>query len=161
MILTPVTEVRMNEIKVKRLLLAGLAMFLTWIFAEVIVEQVIGRILFGNLTENLWRGTLAVGDWNILNHGLNIFVALLNTTLMVWLYASLRPMYGVGTKTALIISAWGVIWTISFTVNLINLGVVPPFAGLIEAVYESIELPIAMTAGASVYEGSEPEPREA
>ena len=145
----------MNEIKVKRLLLAGLAMFLTWMIFEVLVEQVVGRIIFGNLINELWLDAMVVNDWGILNHGLNILIALLNSTLFVWLYASLRPMYGVGTKTALIISAWGVIWTFSLTVNLVNLGLIPPLAGMMEAVYESIELPIAMMAGASVYEGSE------
>jgi hypothetical protein len=145
----------MNEIKVKRLLLAGLAMFLTWMIFEVLVEQVVGRIIFGNLINELWLDAMVVNDWSILNHGLNILIALLNSTLFVWLYASLRPMYGVGTKTALIISAWGVIWTFSLTVNLVNLGLIPPLAGMMEAVYESIELPIAMMAGASVYEGSE------
>ena len=150
----------MNEIKVKRLLLAGLAMFLTWMIFEVLVEQVVGRIIFGNLINELWLDAMVVNDWSILNHGLNILIALLNSTLFVWLYASLRPMYGVGTKTALIISAWGVIWTFSLTVNLVNLGLIPPLAGMMEAVYESIELPIAMMAGASVYEGSEHEDPE-
>ena len=150
----------MNEIKVKRLLLAGLAMFLTWMIFEVLVEQVVGRIIFGNLINELWLDAMVVNDWGILNHGLNILIALLNSTLFVWLYASLRPMYGVGTKTALIISAWGVIWTFSLTVNLVNLGLIPPLAGMMEAVYESIELPIAMMAGASVYEGSEHEDPE-
>lgn len=64
-------------------------------------------------------------------------------------------MYGVGARTALITSALGVIWVWSLTINLINLGFFPPVAGLVEAVYESIEFPLAMLAGAAVYEGRE------
>jgi hypothetical protein len=142
----------MNEIRVKPLLLAGLGTFLAWIFAEILVEQVIGRILFGNLIEELWLQTTIVSEWGALNHVLNIFIALLNSTLMIWLYASLRPMYGVGTRTALITWALGTIWVWSLTINLINLGFFPPMAGLVEAVYESIEFMIAMIVGAAVYE---------
>ena len=36
----------MNEIRVKRMLLAGLAMLVVWVAVEVLVEQVIARILF-------------------------------------------------------------------------------------------------------------------
>ena len=145
----------MNEIRVKRMLLAGLTMFLVWIVAEIIVEQVIGRILFGNLIEERWlQTTTNLSDWNALNHVVNVLVTLLNCTLLIWLYASLRPMYGVGTKTALITSALGVVLGLSLFINMINLGLLPSQVGMIEAVFVSIELPIAMLAGAAVYEGA-------
>ncbi len=38
------------------------------------------------------------------------------------------------------------------TVNGINLGLFPPQVGLVEWVYELIEFPLAMIAGALVYE---------
>jgi hypothetical protein len=142
----------MNEIRVNRMVLAGLATFVVWIVAEIIVEQLIGRVLVGNHIQELWLQTTNVGDWGVLNHALNIFLALLNSTLLIWLYASLRPMYGVGTKTALITSALGVIWGFSLTVNGINLGIFPAQVGLVEAVFEMIEFPVAMIAGAAVYE---------
>jgi len=145
----------MNEIRVKRMLLAGLTMFLVWIVAEIIVEQVIGRILFGNLIEERWlQTTTNLSDWNALNHVVNVLVTLLNCTLLIWLYASLRPMYGVGTKTALITSALGVVLGLSLFINMINLGLLPLQFGLMEAVFEAIEFPIAMLAGAAVYEGA-------
>jgi len=145
----------MNEIKVKRLFVAGLATFAAWIAAEIVVEQVVGRILFGNLIAEQWFEATVLSDWGGLNHLLNIFIGLLNSTILIWLYASLRPMYGVGTKTALITSAVGVIWGVSLAINTINLGLIPPLAGSIEALYVAIEFPIAMIAGATVYEGSE------
>jgi hypothetical protein len=40
-------------------------------------------------------------------------------------------------------------------INFINLGLLPMKAGLIEAVFEAIEFPIAMMAGAAIYEGQE------
>lgn len=145
----------MNEIRVKRMLLAGLAMFLVWIVAEIIVEQMIGRLLFGNLIDDRWLQTATnLGEWTASNHLVNLFIALLNSTLLIWLYASLRPMYGVGTKTALITSALGVVLGFSLFINMINLGLLPLQFGLMEAVFEAVEFPIAMLAGAAVYEGA-------
>jgi hypothetical protein len=80
-------------------------------------------------------------------------VGLLNCTVMIWLYASLRPMYGVGTKTALITAAFGVVWIFSMFVNMANLGLLPLRLAVVEASFEAIEIPIAMMIGAVVYEG--------
>jgi hypothetical protein len=112
-------------------------------------------MLFGDRIQQTWLQTTDVRDWSSLNHALNFFISLLNTTLLIWLYASLRPMYGVGTKTALITSAVGIVWGVSLMANLTNLGLIPMEAGLVEAAFVTIELPIAMLAGAAVYEGDE------
>lgn len=143
----------MNRIRLNRMLLAGLVTFFVWIVVELIVEQVIGRMVFGNLVQVEWLYSTNVRNWDIGNHILNISIALMNCTVLMWLYASLRPMFGVGTKTALITSAFGIILGLSMTVNGINLGLFPARLGLIEIVYEAIEFPLAMIAGALVYEG--------
>jgi len=147
----------MNRIRLNRMLLAGLATFFVWIAAEILVEQVFGRVLFGDLIDKQILQASNIRDWVVPNYVLNILIALVNCTILIWLYASLRPMYGVGTRTALITSAFGIIFWFSMTVNGINLGLFPPQVGLVELVYEIIEFPMAMTAGALVYEGvSEP-----
>lgn len=143
----------MNEIRIRRLLLAGLATFVVWVAAELLIEQVIGRALFGNLVDDQWLEMTNVREWNGANHALNILIALVNTTMLIWLYASLRPMYGVGVRTALITSAFGIVLGFSLAFNGINLGLFPPQAVLIEVVYEAFEYPIALIAGAGVYEG--------
>ena len=142
----------MNEIKIKRMVLAGLAMFVVWVLVEILVEHVLASILFGQTSQEMWLQVIEPKDWDASNYWINIFVAVVNCTLMIWIYASLRPMYGVGTKTALIVSAFGVIWTFSLFANLINLGLFPLKLGLIEATFEAIEFPIAMMAGAAIYE---------
>lgn len=143
----------MNRIRLNRMLLAGLATFLVWIVVEILVEQVIGRVLFGDLIEQQVIQTTNILDWGIPNYVLNLLIALINCTLLIWLYASLRPMFGVGTRTALITSAFGVIFAFTMTVNGINLGLVPARVGLVEWIFELIEFPLAMMAGALVYEG--------
>jgi hypothetical protein len=145
----------MNEIRVKQMFVAGLAMFLVWIALEILLEQMIGRLLFGSLIDDRWlEMNTSLNDWNGWNHLVNLLIPLFNTTLLIWLYASLRPMYGVGTKTALITSALGVALGLSVAINVVNLGLLPLRVGLKEAVFEAIEFPIAMIAGAAVYEGA-------
>lgn len=147
----------MNRIRLNRMLLAGIATFFAWIVVEIVVEQVIGRIMFGDFIEQQVLQTTNILDWGIPNYVLNILIALINCTLLIWLYASLRPMFGVGTRTALITSAFGIIFAFTMTINAINLGLVPARVGLVEWIFELIEFPLAMMAGALVYEGtSEP-----
>jgi hypothetical protein len=143
----------MNKIRLNRMLLAGLVTFIVWIAVEILVEQVIGRMLFGDLIEGQILQTTNVREWRVPNYVLNILIALMNCTILIWLYASLRPMFGVGTRTALITSAFGIIFGFSMTVNGINLGLVSPQVGLTEWVYEVVEFPLAMIAGAITYEG--------
>ena len=110
----------MNEIKVKRMLLAGLAMFVVWVAVEILVEHVISQFLFGQTSEEMWLQAIELKDLSGLNYWVNSFIAILNCTIMIWLYASLRPMYGVGTKTALITCAFGIAWMYSMFINLSN-----------------------------------------
>ena len=147
----------MNEIRVKRMLLGGLAMLVAFIVMELLVEQFVGRMLFGDFIDQRWLETTNVMSWTASNQVLNIGIALLNSTVLIWLYASLRPMYGVGTKTALITSALGIVWVWSMMVNLVNLGLIPSYLGLLEAAFEAIEIPIALLAGAEIYEGGQGE----
>jgi len=150
----------MNEIRVKRMVLAGLAMFVMWVALEVLVEGVIADLVFGQASSEMWRTVIDQSEWSGLNTAVSTFIAILNCTILIWLYASLRPMYGVGTKTALITSAFGIAWMVSLFINLTNLGLIPPRLALLEAIFETIEFPIAMIVGAGVYEGKEKEIRE-
>lgn len=145
----------MNEIKVKRMLLAGLAMFVVWVAVEILVEHMISQFLFGQTSQEMWLQTIDVSAWSGLNTAVSTFIALLNCTLLIWLYASLRPMYGVGTRTVLITSALGITWMFSVFINFINLGLIRLQTGLMEAAFEAVEFPIAMFVGAGVYEGNE------
>ena len=150
----------MNEIRVKRMFLAALAMLVVWVAVEVLVEGVIAKLLFGQTSGEMWMQAINVGEWSGLNTAVSTFIAILNCAILIWLYASLRPMYGVGTKTALITCAFGIVWMYSLFINLTNLGLFPPRLALLEAIFETIEFPIAMIVGAGVYEGKEKGIRE-
>jgi hypothetical protein len=151
----------MNKINIKRMILAGLAMFVMWIAIEILLEGIIADLIFGRSTGEMWAEEIEFRQWSALNFWINMIIPILNCTLLIWLYASLRPMYGVGTRTALITSAFGVILGFALFINFINLGILPLKAGLIEAVFEAIEFPIAMIVGAAIYEGREKRDRPA
>ena len=136
------------------MLLAGLAMFLMWAAVEFLVELVVAPFLFTQTSQEMWYPTIDLSDWSALNVVVNNVIALLSCTILIWLYASLRPMYGVGTKAALITSAFGVSLLLTLFINFINLGLIPAQIGLIEAVFVTIEFPLAMIVGAGVYEGA-------
>ena len=145
----------MNEIRVTRMLLAALAMLIVWVAVEILLEHVICKALFGQSSAEMWLQAIELKTLSGVNYWVNGFIALLNCTIMIWIYASLRPMYGVGIKTALITSAFGVVLGLSLFINFINLGLVPPRLAFLEMVFEAIEFPIAMIVGAGVYEGQE------
>lgn len=140
----------MNRIKVGRLLLSGLITMLAFIAIEFIVESV-GDLLFRGIYD-AWYGKLILPNWNTANYVLNIFIALVNSTMLMWLYAALRPMFGVGIRTALITSAFAFTFVAAYVVNQVNLDLFPIWIGLIELIYLILELPLALIAGAQFYE---------
>jgi hypothetical protein len=141
----------MNKIKVRRLLIAGVITLLAFIVIEFIVEGVLGNVLFSGAYD-AWYGKLILPNWTTLNYALNIFIALVNSTMMMWLYAALRPMFGVGIRTALITSAFVFTFIAFYVVNQANLGIFPLKIASIELLYLVIELPLALMAGAQFYE---------
>ena len=100
----------MNEIRVKRMLLAGLAMFVVWVALEILLEHVIAQFLFGETSGEMWQRTIDVSRWSGLNTAASTLLGVVNCTILIWLYASLRPMYGLGARTALITSVSGGAW---------------------------------------------------
>lgn len=142
----------MNKIRINRLLLAGLVTLIVFVAVEIFVEGVIGRLVIGNRLE-VWYQRTIINDWSVANHAVNVARALFNCMLFMWVYASLRPMFGVGYKTALITSGLILVIFLSVIVNEINLGLYPAWIGLVEWSYELIELPVALMAGSHIYEG--------
>lgn len=146
----------MNEIRVRRMLLAAVAMFVVWIAVEILVEHVISRLLFGETTAQMWLQVVDISLWGATNSAVSVLLAVFNCAVLIWLYASLRPMYGVGARTALITSAFGIAWVLSISITFLNLGLIPLRLGLTEAAFEAVEFPLAMLVGAAVYEGRDP-----
>jgi hypothetical protein len=114
----------MNEIKIKRLIIAGLLTLLVFIGMEFLVESLMGPIIFGPMMRNYYQG-IELQGWGFKEHALNIGIAIINCMMLIWLYAALRPMFGVGTKTALICSLYWLVFISVFSINMANLGYYP------------------------------------
>lgn len=142
----------MNRIRVKRVILSGLITFFVFIAIEYLLERIIGNYLFGGGIDS-WMYSFDVPNWNLANNTINILIAIVNVIVVMWLYAALRPMFGVGTKTALITSGFMLVFVSSFTLNQVNLGLIPFQVAIVQLFYQYIELPIALVAGAQFYEG--------
>ena len=132
-------------------MISGVITLLTFIAIEFIVERVVGNVLLSRAVED-WYERLAIPSRNTANYALNIFIALVNCTMLMWLYAALRPMFGVGIRTVLITSAFVLTFIASYAVNQANLGLFPWRIALIELFYLFIELPLALIVGALFYE---------
>jgi hypothetical protein len=141
----------MNRIRTNRLLIAGLTTFLAFIVLELLWEGMFGVLIIGDSLA-LWGGYPDVSRWTPGDQAVNLGIALVNCFMMIWLYASLRPMFGVGARTALIASAFVFVFVMAFELNYANLGFFPFKLVLIEAVSLFVELPLALIAGAQVYE---------
>jgi hypothetical protein len=141
----------MNRIRVNRLLIAGLATFLAFIAVELLWEGLIGTILLGEALESLTSYPRA-SQWTVRHQVANLTIAVGNCFMMIWLYASLRPMFGVGPRTALIASTFVFVFVFAFELNYTNLGFYPIRLALFDALSLIIELPLALVVGARVYE---------
>jgi hypothetical protein len=144
-------EVLMNRIRITRLLLSGLVTLIVFILVELLWESFLVWAVWGRIAV-AWGLSSAPLEWSAAQHALNIGIALVNSILMIWLYAALRPMFGVGPRTALITSGFVFAFVSAFTVNSINLGHQTfPYA-IVVMVSLIVELPIAILVGARFYE---------
>lgn len=141
----------MNRIRTGRLVISGLIALLVFVVVELVVEQLLGRRIFAGITE-MWVNASAIQDWTAANYILNVLIVLATCIMIMWLYAALRPMFGVGTKTALITSMFVLTFVSAYALNETNLGLFPLQITLIQLFYWVIELPTAVVAGAYYYE---------
>jgi len=141
----------MNRIRVTRLVLSALITLLVFIAVELLWEPALTWMLWRKLA-SAWGLTATSFDWSLGEQLVNIGIGLFNCIMMMWLYVSLRPMFGVGPRTALIASGFVFAFVTVLTFNYVNLERLQwPYA-VIETVNLLVELPIAMVLGARFYE---------
>ncbi len=144
----------MNRIRVGRMLVAGMVTLLVFVAIEFFWEGLL-RVAFLSQASATRFETFTELHWSVANHLFNIVIALMNTIMMMWLYVSLRPMFGVGTQTALIASAFVFVFVLASTLNNVNLRFLPPGIAASDLLGLVVELPIALVAGARFYEAGD------
>ena len=124
----------MNRIKVRQVIFSGVIALLVFFAVEFVIEQLLGRFLFAGIIEE-WVNALSIQNWTTANYVLNILIVLVSCIMVMWLYAALRPMFGVGTKTALITNLYGLTFISAYAINETNLGLFPIQITLIQLFY--------------------------
>lgn len=151
MLKTVETIEQMNEIKWNRLIFAGLTTYVVFMVLEIVLEFGAARLVF-NEEYQQWIASLSMGSWKWWNYLFSVVQGLGLCTLMVWMYAALRPLYGVGVRPALLSSLSIFAFIVLFVLNLSNVGIYPIEIVRVELVTLAIEMPVSLLAGAQVYE---------
>ena len=141
----------MNRIRIGRMLLAGLVTLIVFMLIEFLWEGLLGRALFAGVAQRIAEST-AYAEWTTRGLVITIVVGLANCIMMMWLYAALRPMFGVGTRNALITGGFVFAFVTAFAINNVNRGLLPALIAAVEQMNLLIELPLALIVGAYVYE---------
>lgn len=150
-------EAKMNRIRVNRMLLAGLVTMIVYILIELLWETLIGSLVLSVMRlhpeyADVLNPPGGIWDYGKVNQVVNIGVGLVICILLIWLYAALRPMFGVGPRNALITGGFVFAFMLALTINYVNLGFLPVWFGAVEQVNLLVELPLSLVAGAYVYE---------
>lgn len=137
----------MGKINIGRVALGGL-------LAGVVLN--IGEFVLNvALLEEQWKAAMEslnlaqVGDVAIVWY--NVWGFLMGIAI-VWTYAAMRPRFGAGPKTAIIVglAVWFMVWVLGFGSSII-MGLYPTNLVLISLVWGLFEVPIATVAGAWLY----------
>ncbi|MEE9186400.1 MAG: hypothetical protein V3U10_00015 [Bacteroidota bacterium] len=137
----------MGKINIGRVVLGGL-------LAGVVLN--IGEFVLNvALLEEQWKAAMEslnlaqVGDAAIV--WFNVWGIVMGIAI-VWTYAAMRPRFGAGPKTAIIVglAVWFMLWVLGFGSSII-MGLYPTNLVLISLVWGLFEVPIATVAGAWLY----------
>lgn len=137
----------MGKINLGRVILGGLLAGLVLNIGELVLNAAILEEEWKAAMESLNRaqvGDAAVVWFNVWGFVFGIAA--------VWTYAAMRPRFGAGPKTAIIVglALWFMLWVLGFGSSII-MGLFPTNLVLITLVWGLFEVPIATVAGAWLY----------
>ena len=132
---------------IARIVIGGLVAGLVLNVGEGILnELVLGEQWSNALTES------GMTDFTTVQMVSFTLVTFLLGIVLVWLYAAVRPRFGPGPRTALIagLAMWVIAWLL-VGASLITAGAYPAGMMATSIIWGLFEVPIAATAGASLY----------
>jgi len=142
---------QIKKINIKWVILSGVFLFFVFITVEGFIET---TYLFfaGKQDMEMWQKLTA--HWGAAEILLNISVAMAKFIIIMWIYAALIPRFGVGLKNALITCSIAILLLYLQAINTLNLGLVEPWPAKLwisDVIFNLIEMPIALYAGAWLY----------
>ena len=147
----------MSKINYRRVLLGGFVAGLALIAAEFVVELlVLGNIPgLGSEQERVSLLGLSRLAWGPANLVIQLLLPFLGSLLMVWVYAAIRPRFGPGPRTALIVSAAFLFYWMMLLIYFTNIGLFTLKMSIASFVDNLIVIPIAVLVGAWLYRENE------
>ena len=137
----------MGKINMGRVILGGLLAGVVLNIGEFLInEPILGE---------QWKGAMEALNLPPVGGGAIAWFVVMSFVLgiaIVWIYAAMRPRFGAGPKTAIIVglTVWFLVWVWSFGGTMV-FGLYPTNLVLITLVWGLFEVPIASVAGAWLY----------
>lgn len=141
----------MGKINFKRVVLGGLLAGIVFIIVEFIFEGLIQAIFKFNERDLAIQTFENITRSGVRYHIVNFSYFIVFLIFAIWIYAAIRPRFGSGPKTAIVTSGIFLFITFLLFANFVNLGIFPLKMGLLSFVFNLVELPSAILAGASIY----------
>ncbi len=137
----------MGKINIGRVVLGGLLAGVVLNIGEFVLNVALLEEQWKAAMESLNRAQ--VGDAAIV--WFNVWGLVMGIAI-VWTYAAMRPRFGAGPKTAIIVglAVWFMVWVLGFGSSII-IGLYPTNLVLISLVWGLFEVPIATVTGAWLY----------
>jgi hypothetical protein len=139
----------MKKVNIKALFVAILASAIGFIIIEFFVEILFFRT-FGISEDALYK-YFNISPSGLLFQSINLLIFFLNISLIMSVYAAIRPRFSSDIIAAMVTSGLFVLLMTLFLLNLSNLGIYPLTISLTSIIFIIIELPFAVMIGAVTY----------
>lgn len=142
----------MVKVNLGRLLLAAVVTFVAFIATEFVIENFV-YFLFNVSEHDLWVERAGVVLSGFKFHVLNLSLFLGICVVIMSVYALIRPSFDSTGKTVIAASAVTLLLFFLTFGTFVNMGVFSLEMMLLSLAFNLVETPVAVLAGASVYEG--------
>jgi glucan phosphoethanolaminetransferase (alkaline phosphatase superfamily) len=139
-----------KKISIARVALAGLIASLAFLFVEIVVEGAF-QLIFGINEAEIAREIGMKIPTGTLHYVLTIVYLYLVCSLIMWVYAAIRPRFKSQFRAALATSFLFWLFAFLFVTNYSNVGFFPLKFALLGMGFNLVEIPAATIAGALVY----------
>ncbi|UCD63842.1 MAG: hypothetical protein JSW34_14080 [Candidatus Zixiibacteriota bacterium] len=143
----------MGKINYGRVFSGGLLALLVLIATELIMERLILANIsgVGGAKERFFEAFQKLPESGPVSDIIILVGGYITCCLFIWIYAAIRPRFGPGPKTALIVSAALVIYWALVLVWFTTVGVFPLKISVVSFIDTLIGTPLAVLAGAWAY----------
>ena len=139
----------MQKVNIKALIISIFVAAIGFLVIEFLVEGIFFKTF--KVTEEAYYRHLNISPSGIVFQTINIAIFVLNISLMMFVYALIRPRFKSDAIAAMVTSTIFLAFLILYIANLVNLGIYPLTIILASIIFIIIELPFTILIGAVTY----------